>query len=82
VVANEVRALPSAAPTAKDIKALITTSNEQVSTGVALASSSGGALRQIVGEVADFRTGRTDRPSRPASVVQCRGNFGHGHVDG
>ncbi|NBC35474.1 HAMP domain-containing protein [Novosphingobium sp. FSY-8] len=53
VVANEVRALAQrSADAAKDIKALITTSNEQVSGGVELVASSGDALRQIVGEVA------------------------------
>lgn len=55
VVANEVRALAQrSADAAKDIRALITTSNEQVSTGVALASASGDALRQIVGEVSQI----------------------------
>ena len=53
VVANEVRALAQrSADAAKDIKALITTSTEQVSGGVALVASSGDALRRIVGEVA------------------------------
>lgn len=52
VVANEVRALAQrSADAAKDIKALITTSSEQVGGGVALVESSGDALRQIVGEV-------------------------------
>jgi len=52
VVANEVRALAArSADAAKDIKALIMTSTEQVSGGVALVESSGDALRQIVGEV-------------------------------
>jgi len=55
VVANEVRALAQrSADAAKDIRALITTSNVQVSTGVALASASGDSLRQIVGEVAQI----------------------------
>ena len=52
VVANEVRALAQrSADAAKDIKALISTSTEQVSGGVALVASSGDALRDIVGEV-------------------------------
>ncbi|WP_241127157.1 methyl-accepting chemotaxis protein [Novosphingobium terrae] len=52
VVATEVRALAQrSADAAKDIKALITTSNGQIGGGVALVASSGGALRQIVGEV-------------------------------
>ncbi|MCH7628512.1 MAG: MCP four helix bundle domain-containing protein [Proteobacteria bacterium] len=53
VVANEVRALAQrSADAAKDIKALIGTSTEQVGGGVSLVESSGDALRQIVGEVA------------------------------
>jgi methyl-accepting chemotaxis protein len=52
VVANEVRALAQrSAEAAKDIKALISTSTEQVGGGVSLVESSGDALRQIVGEV-------------------------------
>ncbi|MEO0031650.1 MAG: hypothetical protein RIS94_1408 [Pseudomonadota bacterium] len=52
VVANEVRALAQrSADAAKDIKALISTSTEQVGGGVSLVESSGEALRQIVGEV-------------------------------
>ncbi len=52
VVANEVRALAQrSADAAKDIKALITTSSEQVGGGVSLVESSGEAMRQIVGEV-------------------------------
>ncbi|EGD59930.1 methyl-accepting chemotaxis sensory transducer [Novosphingobium nitrogenifigens DSM 19370] len=52
VVANEVRALAQrSADAAKDIKALISTSTEQVGGGVSLVESSGDALRQIVGEV-------------------------------
>ncbi|NML92272.1 methyl-accepting chemotaxis protein [Novosphingobium olei] len=53
VVANEVRALAQrSADAAKDIKALIGTSTDQVGGGVSLVESSGDALRQIVGEVA------------------------------
>ena len=52
VVANEVRALAQrSADAAKDIKALIGTSTDQVGGGVSLVESSGDALRQIVGEV-------------------------------
>ncbi|WP_408589720.1 methyl-accepting chemotaxis protein [Novosphingobium sp.] len=52
VVATEVRALAQrSADAAKDIKALISTSTEQIVGGVTLVESSGEALRQIVGEV-------------------------------
>ncbi|KUR76352.1 methyl-accepting chemotaxis protein [Novosphingobium sp. FSW06-99] len=52
VVANEVRALAArSADAAKDIKALISTSTEQIGGGVSLVESSGDAMRQIVGEV-------------------------------
>jgi methyl-accepting chemotaxis protein len=52
VVANEVRALAQrSAQAAKDIKALISTSTDQIGGGVSLVESSGDALRQIVGEV-------------------------------
>ncbi len=52
VVANEVRALAQrSAEAAKDIKALISTSTDQIGGGVSLVESSGDALRQIVGEV-------------------------------
>ena len=52
VVANEVRALAArSADAAKDIKALISTSTDQIGGGVSLVESSGDAMRQIVGEV-------------------------------
>jgi len=52
VVANEVRALAQrSAEAAKDIKALISTSTDQIGGGVSLVESSGDAMRQIVGEV-------------------------------
>jgi methyl-accepting chemotaxis protein len=47
-----VRALAQrSAQAAKDIKALISTSTDQIGGGVSLVESSGDALRQIVGEV-------------------------------
>ena len=53
VVANEVRALAQrSADAAKDIKALITTSTGQVSTGVALVGETGTLLSGIVGRIA------------------------------
>jgi methyl-accepting chemotaxis protein len=52
VVATEVRALAArSAEAAKDIKALISTSTDQIGGGVSLVESSGDAMRQIVGEV-------------------------------
>ena len=52
VVATEVRALAQrSAEAAKDIKALISTSTDQIGGGVSLVESSGDAMRQIVGEV-------------------------------
>ncbi|WP_082532202.1 PAS domain-containing methyl-accepting chemotaxis protein [Phenylobacterium sp. Root77] len=53
VVASEVRALAQrSAEAAKEIKALITASTAQVSSGVDLVGKTGEALRRIVGEVA------------------------------
>ena len=53
VVASEVRALAQrSAEAAKEIKALITASTAQVSSGVELVGKTGEALRRIVGEVA------------------------------
>ncbi len=52
VVAQEVRELAQRSATAaKDIKALISKSSEEVSTGVALVTSTGDALREIQGKV-------------------------------
>ncbi len=56
VVANEVRALAQrSADAAKDIKALITNSTEQVSGGVALVGETGTLLETIVGRVGEIR---------------------------
>ncbi len=55
VVANEVRALAQrSADAAKDIKALITTSTEQVSGGVNLVRETGNLLGKIVGRVGEI----------------------------
>jgi methyl-accepting chemotaxis protein len=55
VVANEVRALAQrSADAAKDIKALITNSTEQVSGGVALVGETGTLLETIVTRVGDI----------------------------
>ncbi len=55
VVAQEVRALAQrSAEAAKEIKALISTSSNQVKDGVELVHQTGGALEQIVGQVADI----------------------------
>jgi methyl-accepting chemotaxis protein len=54
VVANEVRALAQrSADAAKDIKALITTSSEQVGHGVNLVGETGKMLERIVVKIAD-----------------------------
>uniref|UniRef100_UPI0026F0C354 methyl-accepting chemotaxis protein n=1 Tax=Phenylobacterium aquaticum TaxID=1763816 RepID=UPI0026F0C354 len=55
VVASEVRALAQrSAEAAKEIKALISASNQQVSTGVDLVGKTGEALRRIVSQVAQI----------------------------
>ena len=55
VVANEVRALAQrSADAAKDIKGLITTSAEQVSTGVSLVGETGTLLDRIVTRIGDI----------------------------
>jgi len=55
VVANEVRALAQrSADAAKDIKALITTSSEQVGSGVTLVGETGTLLSRIVTRVGDI----------------------------
>jgi methyl-accepting chemotaxis protein len=55
VVASEVRALAQrSAEAAKEIKALISTSGEHVSAGVRLVSDTGGALGQMVDQVAEI----------------------------
>ncbi|MDE1915772.1 MAG: methyl-accepting chemotaxis protein [Sphingomonadales bacterium] len=55
VVATEVRALAQrSADAAKDIKALITTSTQQVSSGVGLVRETGDLLGKIVGRVGDM----------------------------
>ncbi|MFT3966769.1 MAG: HAMP domain-containing methyl-accepting chemotaxis protein [Sphingobium sp.] len=55
VVANEVRALAQrSADAAKDIKALITTSSEQVTHGVGLVGETGKMLERIVTKISDI----------------------------
>jgi methyl-accepting chemotaxis protein len=55
VVASEVRALAQrSAEAAKEIKALISTSSEQVGHGVTLVGHAGEALERIVGQVAQI----------------------------
>ncbi len=55
VVANEVRALAQrSADAAKDIKALITTSSEQVHHGVGLVGETGKMLERIVGKISEI----------------------------
>jgi methyl-accepting chemotaxis protein len=53
VVASEVRALAQrSAEAAKEIKALITTSTDQVTRGVDLVGRAGAALKHIIGDIA------------------------------
>jgi len=55
VVANEVRALAQrSADAAKDIKALITTSGQQVNHGVSLVGETGKMLERIVAKIRDI----------------------------
>ena len=55
VVASEVRALAQrSAEAAKEIKALISASSQQVGAGVALVGQTGEALKRIVGRVAEI----------------------------
>ncbi len=68
VVANEVRALAQrSADAAKDIKALITTSTEQVSGGVNLVRETGDLLGKIVSRVGEI-TGLIDEIAANANV--------------
>ena len=65
VVAQEVRELAQrSANAAKEIKALITNSGQQVETGVALVGETGAALTEIVREVQDIN-------QHVASIVQA-----------
>jgi methyl-accepting chemotaxis protein len=60
VVAQEVRELAQRSATAaREIKALITTSTEQVSRGVSLVGQTGRALEDIVDQVAEINTNVT-----------------------
>jgi len=55
VVASEVRALAQrSAEAAKDVKARINTSSEQVATGVQLVSETGDALRRIIERIGEM----------------------------
>jgi methyl-accepting chemotaxis protein len=55
VVANEVRALAQrSAEAAKDIKALITASTQQVGSGVTLVGETGTLLQHIVGQIGEI----------------------------
>lgn len=57
VVASEVRALAQrSADAAKDVKAKITASSEQVEVGVELVSETGKALERIIGRIGEIST--------------------------
>ena len=71
VVAQEVRELAQrSAKAAKEIKALINTSNEHVKSGVALVGDTGKALQEIVGQVVqvDSNVGAIVEASREQST--------------
>ncbi|KQZ62176.1 chemotaxis protein [Rhizobium sp. Root149] len=71
VVAQEVRELAQrSAKAAKEIKALINTSNEHVKNGVALVGDTGKALQEIVGQVVqvDSNVGAIVEASREQST--------------
>jgi len=74
VVASEVRALAQrSADAAKDIKALITTSAEQVGSGVSLVGETGTLLERIVervGEISGLITTITDAAESQATSLQ------------
>jgi methyl-accepting chemotaxis protein len=81
VVANEVRALAQrSADAAKDIRALISTSAEQVSGGVALVAQTGALLEKIVRGVGEITQLITDIASsseaQATSVQQVNGAVG------
>jgi methyl-accepting chemotaxis protein len=57
VVASEVRALAQrSADAAKDVKARVTASGQQVDAGVELVSATGKALERIIGRIAEIST--------------------------
>ncbi|WP_225207442.1 methyl-accepting chemotaxis protein [Novosphingobium huizhouense] len=75
VVANEVRALAQrSADAAQDIKALITTSAEQVAQGVSLVGDTGAKLEAIVGRVSEINALIGDIAS---AAQEQAGNLAH-----
>jgi methyl-accepting chemotaxis protein len=88
VVAQEVRELAQrSANAAKEIKALITTSGEQVRSGVSLVGETGAALETIVREVQEINrhvdaivTGRPRTVDRPSGDQHRRQHDGPGHA--
>ena len=84
VVANEVRALAQrSADAAKDIKALITTSSEQVASGVTLVGETGGLLEKIVARVGEVSMLVTEiaRSAESQSVNLQQVNSAVGEMD-
>ena len=80
VVAAEVRALAQrSAQAAKEIKALISTSEAQVRQGVTLVGETGEALQRILAQVNDInRGGGGDRGRRQGAVARPRrGQYRH-----
>jgi methyl-accepting chemotaxis protein len=78
VVANEVRALAQrSAEAAKDIKALITTSTQQVGSGVTLVGETGTLLEHIVSQIGDINQRMeqiADSTARQAASLQQVGS--------
>lgn len=84
VVANEVRALAQrSADAAKDIKSLITTSSEQVASGVTLVGETGALLEKIVTRVGEVSTlvGVIARTSEEQAVNLEQVNTAVGEMD-
>ncbi|HWU01127.1 MAG TPA: methyl-accepting chemotaxis protein [Novosphingobium sp.] len=72
VVANEVRALAQrSADAAKDIKALISVSGEQVNAGVTLVGEAGAVLEKIVGRVSQINTMIGDISANARTQADC-----------
>ncbi len=82
VVANEVRALAQrSADAAKDIKALINTSSEQVHHGVGLVGETGKMLERILGKISeinglDRRDGGRRRELEASNIQQVNSSIG------
>ncbi len=84
VVASEVRALAQrSAEAAKEIKALITTSSQQVEQGVDLVGRAGEALQRIVGQVTEINglVGEIAASAREQSTALAEVNTAMNQMD-